>query len=264
MQKQENNFRYGKLPSLSSFVREEGEGEGEGEGNSSVFVEREDPVTKKKIKIPKELDVFYGHVISATRKSAEEKYKPILEAVEQDKSELTEVRAELEKIREESMTAEERAQKNAEKKIREHEVLVKRSVEEAEKYKALFTQSTIRNDIYSSFGEAKLCNPDQTRMVFEQEGQARLEEIVDNDGKPTGRFETRVTIDLVNDKGEAETVEGTPKQLFQKWINQDRNLHHQVNNLSRGGGSQGNSGSARVDWSALSPSDRLNQARRTS
>lgn len=246
----------------------EGDAEGSGEGQAppdtkGTFVERVDPITNKKVKIPKELDVFYGHIISATRKSTEDKFKPIVEAVEKDKAELSEVRLELEKIREASMTAEERAQKNAEKKIREHENLVKQSQEDASNWRQRFTQSSIRNDIYSSFGEVRLCNPEQVQILFAQEGRARIEEIVDQDGKPTGEFETRVTINLVNDKGEVNAVEGTPQQLFPKWIGQERNLHHQVNQLASGAGSQGTQRKGKADYSLLSPIERMKKARET-
>lgn len=242
----------------------EGSGGQAGQGSSGTedYIEKEDPVTKKMVKIPKSLDVLLGHYITSTRNSIEGKYKPLLETLEKDKTELVEVKAELDKIKEESMTAEERAQKNAEKRIKEIEATALKDREESKKFKTLFEKTTIRNDLYGSFGDVKLCNPEQVATLLESEGNARVEEKVDDLGKPTGKYETRLTLEITNEKGDIEVIEGTPKAVFQKWINQERNLHHQINNLNPGGNSGGMTRrGGKVDYSTMKPTDRLNAAR---
>lgn len=226
------------------------------------WIDFTDPQTNKQVKIPKGVDVLIGHISARARKEAEEKYKPLLDAADAEKADFVSVKAELEKIKEASMTAEQKAQADAQKVIREHEAKAKKAVDEAENWRSRFVKSTIRNDILSSFGDAKLCNPSQVALLLEQEGKARIEEKVGDDGKPTGEFETRITLELVNDKGDIEIVEGTPQSLFKKWIDQDRNLHHQAVTMNPGGGSNGNNGrgAGKQDLSKLKPSDRLNAA----
>lgn len=212
-------------------------GEG-GDGKQQTFVEKVDPVTGKTVKIPAEIESVIGHFVSKTRSEVEAKFKPILEQFENEKTDIETMRSEYEKLKEASMTAEERAQENARKKIQEHERTAKEKSEEATKWKGMFEKSTIRNDIFGAFGDAKLCNPGQVATLFQMEGNAFISEVVDNDGKPTGNFETRVRMVLEDDKGNPEEIEGTPAELFKKWISLERNSHHLVNTVSPGSGSR--------------------------
>lgn len=232
-------------------------------GFSGKFVEKVNPVTKKTMRIPVEMEAVIGNFISATRGAVEGQYKPLLEKLENEASELKDIQIEYEKLKELSMTAEERAQENAKKKILEHEKTAKKASEDATMWKQRFEQSTIRNDILSSFGDEKLFNPAQVAMLFQNEGEARISEVVDDEGKPTGKFETKMTLALEDEKGEPEIVEGTPNELFKKWIKLDRNLHHVQNDITPGGGTKptGNSrGGGKIDTS-LHPTERMKQYR---
>jgi len=237
----------------------------EGEGNTQKFVDKIDPVTGKTVKIPAELESVIGHFVSKTRSEVEAKFRPMLEQLESDKTDFETIKSEYEKLKEASMTAEERAQENARKKIQEHERTAKEKSEEAMKWKGMFEKSTIKNDIFSSFGDTKLCNPGQTAMIFEMEGQAFMSEVVNNDGKPTGNFETRVRVLLEDDKGNPEEIEGTPAEVFKKWISLDRNSHHLLNTMSPGSGSRtgGNKtgGMSQDQLMKLSPTERMKIAR---
>jgi hypothetical protein len=229
---------------------------------SGEVVEKEDPITKKSIKIPKELDAVIGHFISTTRAATEGQYKPLLEKLEGESAELTDVKAELEKLREVNMTAEEKARADAKKVIVKHEAAVKTAEEKAAFYKNLFESEKVSNEIYGSFGDKKLCNPKQTALIFEKEGEAHLEEIIDAEGKPTNTFETRMSLMIENEDGEPIKCEGTPGELFKKWVEQEKNLHHLQNDLPPGGGSRSSGkGKGKVDLSKLSPVERMNAAR---
>jgi hypothetical protein len=237
---------------------------------SGQYKEMADPVSGQKVMIPVELETFFGHTISKTRESikteVEGKYKPLLETLEKEAGEGSLAKAELEKIRLEAMSAEERAQANAKKKIEEYEKKYKDKESEATTWKGRFEKSTIRNDIMSSFGDAKLCNSGQVAMLFEMEGNAVISEIVDNEGKPTGQFETRVSLILEDKDGKPERVEGTVQELFKRWISLDRNSHHLLNTMPAGSGARGGggyrSGMSADALAKLSPVERLKEGRR--
>jgi len=230
---------------------------------SGTLVEKKDPVSGQTIKIPIEMEAYLGHVISSSRSTAESKYKPLVEKLEGDTSELAEIRTELLKVQEANMTAEEKAQTNAKRKITEHEIAAKNANESAAQWKSKFESTLIKNDILSSFRGTELCNPEQTAILLQSEGQAKAVETLDASGKPTGSYQTQITLQLANETGAVEIVEGTPSELFKKWVEQDRNLHHQVNKLAAGGGSSNGSGKGRggVDYMKMSAEQRLNAAR---
>ncbi len=251
---------------------ENGSGAGEngssaGDGRTSfsgTLIEKKDPVSGLMVKLPKELDSYLGHVISHTRNSTENKYKPLLEKLESDTAEFAEVKSELQKMKEMNMSLEERAAENYKRKQAEYEGKIKNLTEESSSWKTRFEHAMINNDILSSFGDVKLCNAEQTALLLRNEGKAEVVNILDSYGKPTDEFETRVSVFLTNEKTkEMEKVEGSPRDIFKKWINEDRNLHHQLNNLTPGGGSNGgNRGKySGKDWMSMSAEERLRRAR---
>jgi len=248
-----------------------GGGGGDNKGDfkfSGEFVEIKDPKTGNKIKVPKELkmDEIIGHTISTTRDTVEEKYKNLMTEIENLKSEnkdLSRVQEEYQRLRESQMSEKEKIESNAAKVIKDHERAAKEATETAAKWKALFEKSTIRNDILSSFGDVKLFNPGQVALLFENEGNARISEKIGNDGKPTGKFETMLTLTLEDKDGKPETIEGTPSELFQKWIDLERNFHHRQNELPPGGGTppSAKGKGAGIDWGSMKATDKLNKAR---
>jgi hypothetical protein len=250
----------------------DGTGNGNGTGDAKKakpeFVEKLDPITKKLVKIPKEVDSLIGHYISSTRENAKKDYEPLLEKIntlESENKEFTAVKEELEKLRFENMTADERAQENVKKVVRESNNAVKTASEERDYFKNLFERQTIKNDIYSSFGNVKLCNTEQVMVLFESEGKARVEKIIGDDGKPTGEYETRVTLMLEDKDKYVEKVEGNPKELFKRWIALERNAHHIQNDIAIGSGAMKSKtimkDGKKVDLMGLSPVERLNAVR---
>lgn len=246
---------------------DQGDQAGDKQGDKPVqkFVERIDPVTQQKVKIPAELDSLFGHIISKTRTETESQFKPIMEKLKEENADLGQVKEEMEKLRLANLSAEERAQENAKKVILEHEKKAKTASEEATIWKGRFETSIIKNDILSSFGDVKLCNPGQVAILFESEGRAKPSEIIDNEGKPTNEFEARVTLTLEDDKGQPEVVEGTPRDLFKRWIKLDRNSHHVMNELTPGSGARTgrSAGSKFTDeqLAKMSPTERMKNAR---
>jgi hypothetical protein len=240
---------------------------GAGDPNNTVLsgtmIEKVDPVSKKTIRIPVEYDAYIGHMVSTTRKTTEGQYKPIIEKLESDTAAFGEIKAEVAKLREANMTAEEKAQANASRKISDAEVKMKNAINEVGVWRNRFQDTMITNQIMASFGDTKLCNPEQTAILFRNEGKAEVVDVIGSDGKPTGGFETRLKLNLINDKsGELEALEGTPKELFTRWVSEGRNLHHQANNLTPGAGSSsGHRTTSREDIMKLPPVERMKRAR---
>jgi hypothetical protein len=237
---------------------------------SGKYAEKIDPVTNQKVWVPIELETFWGHTISKTReavkKEADDKYKPTLEALEKEAGEGSQAKAELEKLRLEGMSADERAAEVIRKTKLEYETATKLAKDEAQVWKGRFEKTMIANEIMSSFGDSKLCNPGQVAALFELEGQAFIAEILDETGKPSGQFETRVRLVLEDKNGNPEPVEGTPSELFKKWIALDRNAHHLLNSMPSGSGSRGgvNRGGMNTEqFNNLSPTERLKKARQS-
>ncbi|MDY6969344.1 MAG: hypothetical protein SVR08_11930 [Spirochaetota bacterium] len=234
---------------------------------SGDFYEIEDPQTKSKIKIPNELKSIIGSIQSLARKDEKEKteshYRPLLEEADKIKANNEAIAEELEKIKESSMNTDEIREKEFQKAIdkieKEKEMLMK----DSDHWKTQFYQLKITNDIYSSFGDSLLNNRYQTAECFQREGQAQLVEIME-EGKNTGRFETRMKISIKNNADQYEELEGTPQELFEKWVHQDQNLHHLASSLKPGGGTMVN-GKVFVmnkDFENLPPAERMKIARK--
>lgn len=225
--------RHADLPEGDSTNGDQSKGSGEN------LVDFKDPETGQTIKIPKELQSVLGHVISHTRKKTESDYAPLTETIKQlegENKELIGLKEQLEKMELDKMTAEQKAQANAKKVIDDALKREKTMSEERDSWKKRYTDSTIRSDIVTSFGDSKLCNPSQVAILFETEGKARIEEKVDNNGKPTGVYETRVTLSIEDEKGNITQEDGTPAELFPKWIKMERNSYLVQNELKPGGG----------------------------
>jgi hypothetical protein len=99
--------------------------------------------------------------------------------------------------------------------------------------------------------------------LLEVEGKATYPEKINNEGKLSGEFETKLVLRLEGDDGKVETVEGTPRELFKRWIDSPRNFHHVQNELPPGGGTPpaGKGGSGKVNFDGMKPTDKLNKAR---
>ena len=210
---------------------------GGGEGEPEM-VEVSDPVTGQKVQIPKDAEALIGHQLSNERKIAREKikeeYKPVIEKVEKLEKESGVKNEELEKLKEMQMTEDEKRTKNDRERINQITDLTK----DRDFWKRQYEEMKKMIDIHESFGDAELFNPGQIAILFSNEGKARIEEIKDSQGKATGEFKTFVKISVPDEKGNMIEMEGTPKDLFPKWINLPQNLHHQKNTLVPGGGTR--------------------------
>ena len=202
-----------------------------------------DPLTGALVKIPEEMKSLMGHVITKTRKDVtktfEERNKPILEKMESMAAENEEMAASIIELRESSMSGDEKKKAEKEKIRAEAEKALKVATEQAAHWQGQFYKMKQEVDIYRSFEDSKLCNPEQAAVLFMTEGGAKVEEIKDAAGNPTGKYTTMMTLSLPKgEDGEFEEVTGTPADLFKRWVSQNKNLHHLENGLKPGGGSK--------------------------
>jgi hypothetical protein len=237
---------------------------------SGEFQDIKDPKTGKAVKVPKEIALsiqeVIGHSISTTRDTVKSEYKEVMDELaklKSDNEELTQVKEAFERLKDSQLSEQEKIEKDAKRVIDEHKKVAENKIKEAEKWKSLFEKSTIKNDILSSFGDTKLYNPEQVAWIFEKEGNANLREKIDGNGKPTGIFETIVSLKLEDNDGKPEEIEGTPAEVFKRWIDLERNFHHRQNELPPGGGTPpaGKGSSGKIDFSGLKSTDKLNKAR---
>jgi len=254
---------------LGRFLLEADDGSGGTGGSTGTppaeeMVEMKDPVTGNSVKVSKSVSVLIGHQITAGRKAADEKYKPIIDKLESDSEGNKGIKDELDKLKFDSLTAEEQIKSSTAKAIKEAEDKANGASLEIDVWKNRFQSTMVTNDIYGSFGDIKLSNPEQVGMLLQMEGRPEVTEIQDDSGKPTGRFETSLTLQLLNPTtGNMEAVKGSPKELFKRWIDEDRNLFHQLNNLASGGGttSGGKGRTAGTNYEGMSPAQKLTAAR---
>ena len=232
-------------------------------GDASQVIERKDPVSGQMVAIPKELEPFLGHLTSSIRSTEGDKYKGIIETLKGKETDFEEVKGAFEQLKLDNMSAEERALAKDAARTKEYETKLNASYEERDIWKNRYEDSMIQNDIYGSFGQTKLCSTEQVAMVLKAEGNPAIVELKDDQGKGTGKFQTQLTLSLTNPTtGKIEKVEGTPKELFKRWIDEDRNLYHQLNNLAAGGGTKTTGGTRlAVDTSNMTPSQKIAYAR---
>jgi chaperonin cofactor prefoldin len=214
--------------------------EDESEGGSYTY---KDPVTGIWHDLPEGANELIGHIISSTRSTVQRELKGKLEPANKKLEELAQMNQtlteELEALREQTMSADDKKKSEAKKEADKYTKQLDDMTKQSAQWQRKFFDMKLQSDIYSAFDDVGLYNPEQTAVVFIAEGKARIEERKDKNGNPTGDYITLVTLTLPkNENGETEEVTGTPKELFRKWVSQDRNLHHMTNGLRPGGGSR--------------------------
>jgi hypothetical protein len=216
------------------------DGGGEGSFFSGEFEEMEDPFTKDKVKVPKEITSFLGHIRSAERtasaKKTEEKYASLIQELEKTKGDNAEITAKLQEIEDANLSAEEKATKKFQTTIKDLEAAVEKANKKGDEWKQKYEAKLMLTDVYASFDSIPqaLCNAEQTADWFMKEGNARPEEVLDENGEGTGRYITVMELSI-KDKDEVKQVRGTPEELFAKWVSQPQNRHHITSNARSGG-----------------------------
>ena len=179
-------------------------------------------------------------------KKAEAQFQPIKDLVEELKGSNNGLSEKLAALEESQMDEGERLKSQYTRNLKtlqdDNESLKAANLSLTEKY----NNTMITNDTFAAFGDYKLVNNSQVSILFKNDCQARIEEKIDAQGNGTGEFETRMKMIVSDGNGGYQEQDGTPKELFKLWIEQESNKHLLINALNPGSGSSvsGNSSNA--------------------
>lgn len=246
--------------------------DGDGDPPAEEFITIKDPVTQQDVQIPKSLESFTNHLISGTRgvvkkdlqKEHDRLTGELREQLAAKEKDYVEIDAKLQEIQELGQTAEQKAKNEYDKVSKENALKVEKAETESKGWKDLYFEHKKVTDTFSSFDIKDVHNPEQVVQLFLTEGGAEVVEIINDQGEKTGKFETIVNIDIEDKDGKIESLSGTPKELFGKWIAKKQNFHHVINTLEPGGGSNFSRKPGAVDSNmleGLSPVERMKIAR---
>lgn len=149
----------------------------------------------------------------------------------------------IEDLQNQLMTKEELAKQEKDKIVKNYEKQVKETSEEASKWKTRFIESTITNSILSAATTNNAYNPNQLLAIIRP--NASLVEDVDDNGKATGQFKTKVKIHTKSgDDGKPITLELEPNEAVKKMSEMDEylNLFKSDGATGFGGTNRSNSG----------------------
>jgi hypothetical protein len=143
-------------------------------------------------------------------------------------------------LQEQYMTKEEIAKKETEKAKKVFEDQLKQSSQEANSWRTRYATATIRREITDAAVEGKAVSPEQITAILT--GVTALVEVLDESGKPTGQFESRVKFNDVDSGGKPVILDLTPTQVIKRM----KELPERFGNLfqSTGTGGIGGAGSA--------------------
>lgn len=233
-------------------------------GGSAADVElMKDPITQKDIEVPKALKDFLGHVISTTRSLAQEKaketYQPLIDSLGQVKTENAELAKALQEFKDSQMTDGDKKKRQAEETANK----IKTLEGDVGKWRNKCFEMQKKDDVRSVLGDMTLHNPEEVVQLFLNDGNAKVEEILDSAGRGTDAYKTFLKLKFQKDGGGVEELIGTPQDLFGRWISQPQRQHHIKNNLLPGGGSHLSgtiSGKMmnEVEFNSLNAKDRAN------
>lgn len=167
----------------------------------------------------------------------------------------TKERQELEKRMEltqnELLTEKERAQKEKQKLQTAHEETVSNLTAEASKWKEQFTKSTIERSITDAAAEMKAYRPAQIVALLSP--TTALVESLDEHGQPTGVLGPKVTFTDRNEKGEAVTLQLSPKDAVKRMSEMEDFMNLFISDSKGGAGShtQKPTGNGSIDVAKL-------------
>jgi len=205
------------------------------------FFVMEDPRSHEKFDVPKSLEVLIGHVASYNRKDERAK-------LEDDIRDLTD---QLAKSQKESSDLRERLKDNSGSKqienlTKEHEKIVKAAEDKAsqaekekEDWQKKFETYFIKNSIYSAISKSgmELHNIDDTVDILMSKANPKVSEKHDMvTGAGKGIYETILSLELEDEKGNKKIMESSPDEGIVKWLSQKENAFRIKNNLVPGAG----------------------------
>jgi len=139
------------------------------------------------------------------------------------------------------LTKDEIAKKDALKLQKKFEVEVAALSTDRETWRNRYTESTIMRSITDAAVEHKALVPSQIVAILRP--STRLIEAVDEEGKPNGKFDAKVKLEDVNDKGEPVTLDLTVAEAVKRMREMETHQNLFQSDGAGGLGSQNRSGS---------------------
>jgi len=203
--------------------------DGQGDQAPKTF-KFKDPVNQKEYDLPVEFQETIGHINSVARKETQRKAEERLLTMQQQFNEKSEayqkIEEELNALREQNMTAEQRAEAAIKREKQAWENEKKSLSEKSGKFENLFMTTKIENDLLGAMGGFELNNPAQAMRLLKDDGKAELVET------EPGIFKT--VLKLTDENG--DVVEMTPSEAVKRYFAMPENLHHLKRNFVGGSG----------------------------
>lgn len=138
----------------------------------------------------------------------------------------------LEQLRTELLTKEQQAKRAAERLKNQHKEERNRLTKDRDYWKKEYTDSTIQRAITDAAASNNAFSPTQVVAILGP--NTKLAEVLDEEGKPTGRLEPKIRFRDTDKEGKPVTLELSPKDAVKRMKEMDEFL-----NLFRGEGSGG-------------------------
>jgi len=128
--------------------------------------------------------------------------------------ERTSLETQIEDLRKQTMSAEERAKQKEGKLQKQHQEELEQAKTEIGRWQGLYTNSTISNSLLKAASANKARSPEQILMMFKHD--VKLAPKLDENGKPTDNFEARLDFVDINDDGKEVQLNLTVEEAVKR------------------------------------------------
>ena len=164
-------------------------------------------------------------------------------------SERSELDRRLETMQKEILTKDQLRQREAEKADRKHKEEVDSLKTDGERWKSLYVENTIKNDIFGAATKHKAYNSDQLIAILRP--STTLEEALDTEGKPTGKLIPKVTFEDKDKDKKPITLKLSIDDAVKRMTDMDEYSNLFESEGAGGLGHRGNRGGGDIDVTSL-------------
>jgi hypothetical protein len=200
-----------------------------------------------------ELQDELNTMMAANRKKLTQQNQELVKQLEQIKqnSQLTQeerdgLQVRITQLEEQYMSKEELSKRESQKQQKEFEGKLNNTQQELEQWRNMYSSSTIERALQDAAIEGKALHPSQ--IVDLLRGRTQLVEVLEN-GQPTGKYQTLIKFNDVNEDGENVTLDLSPTDTIKRM----KELTDKYGNLFEGTATGGVGGSRGADGSGPSP-----------
>lgn len=244
----------------------EGENEQTDEEKRAEEAKRIEEEKKKKVKIvftPEQQELVNAQLAEERRKGKEKNDQLIAQLETQRQradttdAEKRSIETRIDQLRGEYATKEEQAKKTMEEQLKVERTKREAAEKSAKEWQDLYTTERIDGDLTSAAIEHKAFNPEPVKAVLRP--QTRLVQELDTEGKPTGRYTTRIKIMKPPAQGQdkPQILEMTPSEAVKHLTEQPEKYGNLFISGAAGGigGNNFNTRQTTDDKNGLPPED---------